>query len=435
MRKNFLTAVVATENGNIFDLDGYAALGVSGDTPYILKKNETVPLPHGSELMLLPYRRPLVFSLAENRFEILEQNPYEPGEKIFPVAVFNSPGYVNRYSAAYDDEEPNIPLPLFSYGAIGFAKNGFYSSALLVDSEPRQDLRHMPRKKIIKGVKEMQKKYPGNRLIRHLENCALQYGCPAGKNFFLKRYEAPLPTSTTCNAQCLGCISLQTENNLSACQERIKFTPGPEEIAELSLEHINKVKQAVVSFGQGCEGEPLIAFKSIKPAIRLIREKTDKGTINLNTNASMPEKVESLCLAGLDSMRVSMNSVRENCYNAYFRPVSYKFANVLESIRIAKSLGKFVSVNYLNCPGFTDSQKESLALFDFIQNFGIDMIQWRNLNFDPRHYFRLMKAVEDPGQPRGMGNLIKELSQRFPKLRHGYFNPAQSLLKNELRSQ
>jgi pyruvate-formate lyase-activating enzyme len=427
MRKNFLTAVVAAENGDIFDLEGYAAVGMSGDTPFVLKTKETVSMPHGSELMLLPDRRPLVFNLTKNHFELLEQNPYEPGKAIFPVAVFNSPGYVNLHSAAYKDETGSPPLPLFSYGAVGFAKKEFYSSALLIDPEPRQDLRYMPHKKILKGVGEMQKKYPGNRLIRHLENCALQYGCPAGKNFFLKRYEAPLPTSTSCNARCLGCISLQTENNLSACQERISFIPSPEEIAELSLEHINKVKQAVVSFGQGCEGEPLMAFKSIEAAIRLIRKKTNKGTINLNTNASMPDKVEALCRAGLDSMRVSMNSVCENYYNAYFKPVSYRFSNVLESIHTAKSLGKFISVNYLNCPGFTDSEKESQALFDFIQSLGIDMIQWRNLNFDPRQYFRLMKALEDPGPTIGMKKLIKTLSQRFPKLRHGYFNPSQEI--------
>ena len=34
-----------------------------------------------------------------------------------------------------------------------------------------------------------------NRLFRHLETCALTYGCPAAKNLFLCRYEAPLPTS------------------------------------------------------------------------------------------------------------------------------------------------------------------------------------------------------------------------------------------------
>ncbi len=415
--------MVAAENGEIVDLEGYGAAGMSGDTPFVLKKEETLPMPQGSELMLLPHRQPLVYNLASDAFEILGQNPFEPGKKIFPVAVFNSPGYVNRHFCAYEDEGIKDPLPLFSYGAVGFLKNGFRSSAILVDSEPRQDLRLMPQNKILKGVKEMQKKYPNNRLMRHLESCALRFGCPAGKNFFLKRYEAPLPTSRVCNADCLGCISLQTKNNLSACQERISFTPSPKEIAELSLEHISNVEKAVVSFGQGCEGDPLMAFSAIEPAIRLIREKTDKGTINLNTNASLPRQVEALCRAGLDSMRVSMNSVRENCYTAYFRPRSYTFSHVLESIKIAKGLGKFVSINYLNCPGFTDSEKETKAFLAFAKSTGIDMIQWRNLNFDPRQYFRLMKEIEDPGRPLGMAGVIKKISDHFPNLIHGYFNP------------
>jgi pyruvate-formate lyase-activating enzyme len=415
--------VVAEKNGNIFDLEGYGAVGMSGNSSFVLKKKETIPMPHGSELMLLPQRKPIVYNIAKDTFEILEQNPFNPEQKIFPVAVFNSPGHVNRHFCAYDDEGIKDLLPLFSYGAVGFGKNNFRSATLLVDKEPRQDLRQMPQKKIVKGVKQMQKKYPDNHLIRHLETCALQYGCPAGKNFFLKRYEAPLPTSIVCNANCMGCISLQTQNNLCACQERIGFTPTPEEIAQVSLEHISHVKKAVVSFGQGCEGEPLTAFKSLKPAIRLIREKTDKGTINLNTNASLPEYVDQLCSAGLDSMRVSLNSVRENCYNAYFRPRSYQFSDVLKSIGAAKQQGKFVSINYLNCPGFTDSQKEFDALIKFIDTYQINMIQWRNLNFDLKKYCDLMSKIEDSGRPLGMEVIIEKLAARFPNLIHGYFNP------------
>lgn len=422
INKQILTAVVAAENGEIFELEGYGAVGMSGDTFTILTKADTCDMPHGSELMMLPHRRPIVFNVVTDQFEIMEFNPYDSKEKIYPVGVFNSPGYVNQHVCAYDDTDIKNPLPLFSYGAAGFGKNNFRSAAILVDTEPRQDLRQMPREGVVQGVNRIKESYPDNRLMRHLETCALEYGCPAGKNFFLGRYEAPLPTSTVCNANCLGCISLQTENNLCACQDRIHFTPTPLEIAQVSLEHIAHVKRAVVSFGQGCEGEPLTAAKAIAPAIEIIREKTDKGTINLNTNASLPESVKTLCTAGLDSMRVSMNSVRKNCYQAYFRP-NYKFSDVLKSIDTAKENGKFVSINYLNCPGFTDSQKEVDALFQFIRSHGVDMIQWRNLNFDPNHYTRLMAAAEDGGSPTGMAMLIKNLSLEFPRLIHGYFNP------------
>ena len=135
----------------------------------------------------------------------------------------------------------------------------------------------MPIAQVQRGVEKYRKKYPDNRLMRHLEKCALEYGCPAGKNFFLGRYEAPLPTSVVCNARCLGCISLQTDNNLCACQDRISFIPDPEEIAGVALEHILKVEKAVVSFGQGCEGEPLTSADAIEKAIVLIRGKDREG--------------------------------------------------------------------------------------------------------------------------------------------------------------
>lgn len=423
MSNQILTALVAAENGEIFDLEGYAAVGMSGNRLHVLEKETSVVMPHGSELMLLPDRKPILFNLETQNFETVEFNPYDPDEKIFPVAVFNSPGYVNRHFAAYEDDDQKDLLPLFSYGAVGFGENNFRSAALQVDKEPRQDLRQMPQKKIVKGVRQMRKQYPDNRLMRHLETCALEYGCPAGKNFFLKRYEAPLPTSTVCNARCLGCISLQTENNLCACQERISFNPSATEIAQVALEHINYLPGGVVSFGQGCEGEPLTAISSIEPAVRMIREQTDKGTINLNTNAGLPDHVKRLCNAGLDAMRVSMNSIRKDHYTAYFRPKSYKFEDVMESIRIARSNNIFVAVNYLNCPGFTDSEAEFDALKTFIQEFDINMIQWRNLNFDPRHYIRVMANVGDSGEALGMDFIISELSSQFPDLRHGYFNP------------
>ena len=415
---------MAAENGDIFELEGYGAAGMGAGGWHILMKSNTTDMPHGSELMMLPGRSPVVFNLMTDRFEALETNPYNPEERIYPVGVFNSPGYVNHLVCAYEDANMKDPLPLFSYGAVGFGKNDFCSSAILVDDEPRQDLRQMPRQGVVQGVARMRKKYPQNRLMRHLETCALEYGCPAGKNFFLRRYEAPLPTSVVCNANCMGCISLQTENNLCACQDRIGFIPDPQEIAGVALEHINRVKKAVVSFGQGCEGEPLTSISALVPAVEMIRRQTDQGTINLNTNAGIPDAVDRLCRAGLDSMRVSMNSVRKACYSAYFRPKTFQFDDVVQSIRIAKDQGKFVAINYLNCPGFTDSEQEQAALTRFIRDLDIDMIQWRNLNYDPRFYMRAMDAVET-GTPvqGGMAALIQGLKATFPKLIHGYFNP------------
>jgi pyruvate-formate lyase-activating enzyme len=373
--------------------------------------------------MLLPDRVPLVYDTRRERIVALTENPYARGEVIFPVAAFNSPAYVITHTSAYEEMPGAGFLPLFSYGAVGWHRGRFRSAVIQVDDEPRQDLRHMPLERVETGVRRLRKALPDNRLRAHLEKCALTYGCPAGKNFFLGRYEAPLPTSSTCNARCLGCISLQTDGCMASSQNRIAFTPTPEEIADVALAHIRRVKHAVVSFGQGCEGDPLMTADTIRAAIRIIRRQTGRGTINMNTNASRPAKMTQLLEAGLDSVRVSMNSVRKACYHAYFRPRGYGFEDVTASIDTALAHGAHVALNYLNCPGFTDAPEERDALLAFLRAHPVQMIQWRNLNFDPLRYVRLMAEAAATGPAIGIERLLDQVRIAFPDLRHGYFNP------------
>ena len=421
--KGLLTALVANGAGEIFELDGYAAVGMAGAVLAPLTVDQTLNLPYGSELMYLPDRKPVLLNISTGKLETLQQNPYEPGETIYPVAAFNSPGYVITRISAYRETRTSQYLPLFSYGAVGWHQNGFRSAAVLVDPEPRQDLRRMPRAKVSAGVEQMRRQMPDNRLRAHLDRCALTYGCPAGKNFFLGRYEAPLPTSKQCNARCLGCLSLQQDSGIHRSQDRITFTPTAEEIAEVALAHINRVDNSVVSFGQGCEGDPLLAAHVIEPAIRLIRAQTARGTINMNTNGSLPARLKLLFDAGLDSIRISMNSVRRECYDAYFRPRGYSFADVTTSIELALARKKFVAINYLNCPGFSDTPGEANALAGFLRQFPITMIQWRNLNFDPLRYWQKMAAAAPSGDPMGMEILLQQIREQFPDLKFGYFNP------------
>jgi pyruvate-formate lyase-activating enzyme len=415
--------VVADARGRIFDLPGYAAVGMAGTHYAPLTGEGTIGLPFGSELMYLPDRAPILLNLSTGELEETPKNPHAPGGPIYPVAVFNSPGYVITHVSAYRERPGARSLPLFSYGAVGWQRGGFRSAAFRVDWEPRQDLRRMDPRRVQAGVRVLRRLLPDNRLVRHLETCALRSGCPAGKNFFLGRYEAPLPTAVTCNARCLGCLSLQANTGISCTQERIAFTPDPEEIAQAALLHIGRVERAVVSFGQGCEGEPLTAADAIEAAVRRIRAATRRGTINLNTNAGLPDRIRRLCAAGLDSIRVSVNSLRPECYRAYFRPKGYDFADVLHSIDAALEGGKFVSINYLNSPGFTDTAEEAGALMDFLKARPIHMIQWRNLNFDPLRYWEAMGAAAPMSAPLGMDALSRETHRRFPKLKFGYFNP------------
>lgn len=422
-QNNRITALVANQAGEIIELDGYAAVGMAGSSLEPLSLGQTRTMPNGSELMYLPERSPVLFNLVTHKIETLKENPYMSGESIFPVAAFNSPGYMITHVSAYRENKKARYLPLFSYGAVGWYRGHFRSAVIRVDPEPRQDLRQMKREDVVAGIEMVRKHMPANRLRAHLEKCALEYGCPAGKNFFLGRFEAPLPTAKHCNARCLGCLSQQRNREIPCSQDRIEFTPSPEEIAEVAIAHIGRVKKSVVSFGQGCEGDPLLAAHVIEPAIRQIRAKTKRGTINMNTNGSLPDTAKRLFEAGLDSIRISMNSVRKVCYEAYFRPKGYGFSDVLKSIEVSLEGGKFVAINYLNCPGFTDTPQEFDVLIQFLNQYPINMIQWRNLNFDPLRYWKTMNGLTRHGEPIGMENLISRVRKQFPKVRHGYFNP------------
>jgi wyosine [tRNA(Phe)-imidazoG37] synthetase (radical SAM superfamily) len=245
------------------------------------------------------------------------------------------------------------------------------------------------------------------------------------------RWECPIPTSKACNAECLGCISKQPcESGFKASHDRITFTPKVEEIVEFVSYHLENAPRPVASFGQGCEGEPLLEGELLAESIRAIRKKTQRGIINVNTNGSLPDVVRKLCDAGLDSIRVSLNSTRERYYNAYYRPKIYTFDNVVESLCIMNEHKRWSSVNYLMFPGFTDTQIELDSLISLIQKTDLKMIQTRNLNIDPLWYIQQAELESEHEASLGIPKWVNTIKQRFPKLLLGYFNPPLNVMKN-----
>ncbi|MFH1876123.1 MAG: radical SAM protein [Candidatus Omnitrophota bacterium] len=377
-----------------------------------------IRLPEGSTRFYLPGRLPIGFDPVTKSFQVLES--YR-GRRTFAVGAFLIPAYLRLYHPAYQVVKP-ARLPLWAYAACGFWRGEFYVAAQRIDRRIRQSPRFYDNACIEKKVHRIVKQYPANRLYRHLAHCALHYNCLAAKNLFLGRWEAPLPTARACNARCIGCLSHQ-ESDCVTSHERIGFKPSVREIEEVALPHLSGAREAIVSFGQGCEGEPLLEADTIAAAIRSIRKKTSRGTINMNTNASLPANVRLLCEAGIDSFRVSLNSPTQALYQRYCKPRGYAFGDVLRSIAIAKKYNKFVSINLFVFPGLTDSAREVRGLCSFIRNHGIDMIQWRNLNIDP-DYYRSKVPKQYLARPRGVSALVTYVGRLFPRLKMGYFNLA-----------
>lgn len=387
--------------------------------------SELCPVPRGSDLFMLPGRQALGRDPGSGETRPLAKTSGEPR---LAASAFLAPAWL-RLTHPASLELPGAPtLPTFAYAPLGFDGQNYVTTALRVDPEPRQDPWRFDLERIRRRVDGALSRLPRNRLVRHLSRCALSYSCRAAQNYFLGRFEAPLPTARTCNAACLGCISAEQEGGTTASHDRIAFVPTAAEVAEVALTHARRVKRAVVSFGQGCEGEPLSNPALLLESIERIRREDKDVCINLNSNASRPEVVAELFSAGLSSLRVSLNSLREPLYDAYFRPRNYGFVDVLRSIELAEEASGFVSLNYFVFPGVTDQRAELEALEALLDRRAVTMIQWRNLNVDPANYLRLMAEAEGPGsseieRPLGLLALLKRLRTRYPALGHGYFNP------------
>lgn len=411
------TLLVADADGNIYDDPELLMLCRRGNELGLPKPDELMPLPEESDIFMLPGRQALGYDKETGDVVALEE---------YAVAAFISPAHTITAHSAFNSLEDAPTLPLFAYGAVGYANGRFYVCAKKVDQDPRQVFTNISPKKIEKNAHRLMKQFPKNRLMQHLmANCVMKYSCPAARNLTLGRYEAPLPTSRVCNARCVGCISQQEESSkiCATPQNRMSFTPTAKEIVEVMQYHSrNEVEKPIFSFGQGCEGEPLTEAPLLTEAVRMFRELGGKGTINLNTNASMPDAIAGLCDAGLSSIRVSLNSAREEVYNRYYRPKGYTFADVKQSIIEAKKRGKWVSLNLLYFPGITDSEPEFDALSQLITDTRLDFIQLRNMNIDPEMYLDLVKDVEF-GPSMGFTFFRKRLKKQTPWLTFGYFNP------------
>ncbi len=426
-----VSLVIADESGEIYNHPYLELAAKSGDQLIRPHQEQLLPLPFGSQLFTMPGRVPIGWDNQKKDFSACNQITIKGHKKkCFPVAAFPAPGYLRTLLPATKKNKSEVTLPLWSYTAVGWKNGRFGIAALQVDPNPHWHPKYFQNdQKVMEAVKTFLKEKPKNRLLQQLARCALEYHCFAAKNLFLQRWECPLPTSPVCNSRCLGCLSLQPGECCPSSQERIKFVPTIEELKEIALPHL-EVEDSIVSFGQGCEGEPLLQKDTLAGAIGSLRKKSKKGVINLNTNGSLPLAAEELFSSGLDSIRVSLNSLSTSIYELYYRPQGYCMDDVMETIERAKKKRIFTAINLLVFPGITDREKEWEKLCQFIKETKIDLIQMRNLNIDPDFYFEKMEKGQNQGAFLPLWEIVKMLRGKFPEVKIGYFNQPSNVIKN-----
>jgi pyruvate-formate lyase-activating enzyme len=352
---------------------------------------ELIRAPRGTVPAMLPGRRPLVLGArGEVRVE----------RRRTALAALLPAGYTRLLLPAYRADDGAPPLPLFGYTFACERGDELYVAATRTDEAETWTPRYFAAGELERAVGALRAGDPRNRVLAQLSVCALEYGCFTAQNVFLGAGEAALPVSPACNARCVGCISeLDEDAGFPSPQTRIAYEATAAEVARIAVAHLAGAPGAIVSFGQGCEGEPLLRATTIARAVELIRAAGAGGVVNCNTNGSLPRSLSTLIDAGLDAVRISLNSFRPEVYAAYYRPRGYTLDAVFESIRIASRAGLRVSLNLLTHPGVTDERAEIDAMEQFLAGVRVDMIQTRTLNVDPEIYFA---AVGRPAEPLGM---------------------------------
>lgn len=417
--------VAADRDGNLFEHPELEMMGARGARPIAPAPEELSPLPEGARFFTIPGGAPVGRDPRTGALASVAEADWGEGPEVLQAAcAFPPPGWMRTLLPCAERDAGAGVLPLWAYTALGFdpGTGGFACAAVRVDDCARWEPGEYDDAGLPERIARMRSGHPENRLLPHLARCASAFHCFAAKNFFARRWEMGLPVAPLCNADCRGCISLQSDDLFPASHQRIGFAPTPEELCGIAAPHLEEAEAAVASFGQGCEGEPLLQARVIERACRLIRERTPRGTLHLNTNGSRPEWMARLAAAGLESVRVSLNSAIPEWHRAYYRPEAYGFAQVEECVKAAVDAGLYAQINYLVFPGVTDLEAEVEAMLGFAERTGLHVIQMKNLCIDPALYLDVLPDLEDAGEPMGMARTLDLYREELPDAAIRYFN-------------
>ncbi|HSN14188.1 MAG TPA: radical SAM protein [Anaeromyxobacteraceae bacterium] len=418
----------ADDKGVVYDHPSLRAAARSGDDLFE-PSERPIGLPEGATLAMLPGRRPVGIDPDSGALVVLDEVRIGR-RRVVPHAVAATlpPGFTRTLLPAAQRPAlavaPIPILPQWAYTAAGLGDDGPVAWALHTDRRSHWSVASHSTPDLVERVNALLAE-SANPIYRQLASCALNWCCFTAQNTFYRRDEGAIPSSASCNARCIGCLSEQDEGMPPSSHERLARAPSAEEMADVALRHLTRASgRVMVSFGQGCEGEPLTRWREIERAIRLVRAETSRGSLHANTNGSLPRALARLLDAGLDSVRVSLNSASPDLYAAWYRPQGYRFSDVERSIRTAKDRGAYVALNLLSFPGVTDRAGEVERLCALVARTGVDQVQTRPLAVDPDVYMAVARGRGADGPAIGIRRLVAALKRARPGLVVGNFSRA-----------
>jgi pyruvate formate lyase activating enzyme len=175
-----------------------------------------------------------------------------------------------------------------------------------------------------------------------------------------------------CNFRCEFCQNYHI-SDLEVCGGRITGQPLPCEEVVLRAE---QEKCASISYTYT---EPAIFYEYAHDCARLAAQRGIKN--NFVTNGYMTEEAWRTISPWLDAANIDLKSMDDDFYRKY---TGARLQPVLDSIRLAKSLGIWVEVTTLVIPGLNDSDGQLAGVADFLAEVGPE-IPWHVSRFHPAH--------------------------------------------------
>ena len=335
----------ADDQGRIYDHPDYLMVGRSAGPdrppnrigPDRTARDEPVVLP-----AQMPPRRAGP-RIPDGRLRSQGRNWGEGRPNAGPWPRFSNRGYVRTLLPAAEGRREGLrAAPVGVFGGGGFLDGKYVAGAFRVEDNPHWDPRNFDDRKMMPKTGRVAWRATGTiRSFSIWPTAATHNHCFAAKNLFLERWGS----------------AFAGQQNMQRPLPRVPFRsaqrvlPGPRmrgsifarprrQIVDVAAPHLENAPDSIVSFGQGCEGEPLTEAPLIEEAIVEIRNRTKKGTVNLNTNGSLPPGGgKTRGRGGWIPIRVSLNSARPEIYRAYVRPNGFDITDIEQNASFVRRRG------------------------------------------------------------------------------------------------
>ncbi|MBR0289057.1 MAG: radical SAM protein, partial [Selenomonadaceae bacterium] len=144
--KNQIIALIADENGNIFDVPDFEGVGRVGNDFFRLKPENLIKLPDSADLMFLPQRKAIGFRRGE--FITLKGQA---------VSAILPQGFTRTHLPAFK-KAPNAQiLPLYGYTAVVLYKNELHAAAIYTDENFKWNPQHFNTPKLKNFIRRVKK--------------------------------------------------------------------------------------------------------------------------------------------------------------------------------------------------------------------------------------------------------------------------------------